>query len=152
MKRGEQGYVDGVPELATFAAFIFLAALLVYVILQVPIAARPEEGPDLDLCEEERLESDPASFRARLVLVRPGLRTVTIDGMTADRGDLFAFEVGRPEGWAREDADALLKSWAATDAIVEVRLRDEVKGSRAWMSCGDAAMDFPLAGRLGVQS
>ena len=142
------------PELATFVAFVFLAALLVYVILQVPLAARASDdgAPDLDLCEEERLESDPASFRARLVLVRPGLRTVTIDGMTADRGELFAFEVGRPEGWAREDADALLKAWAVNDAIVEVRLRDEAKGSRAWMSCGDAAMDFPLAGSLGVQS
>lgn len=139
------------PELATFAAFVFLAALLVYVILQVPLAAR-DESLDVDLVEQERLAADPAAFRARLVLVRPGLRTVTIDGMNADRGDLFAFEVGRPEGWAREDADALLRAWAATDAIVEVRLRDEAKGSRAWMSCGDAAMDFPLAGRLGAPS
>lgn len=139
------------PELATFAAFVFLAALLVYVILQVPLAAR-DDSADVDLVEEERLEADPAAFRARLVLVRPGLRTVTIDGMTADRGELFALEVGRPEGWAREDADSQLRTWADSDAIVEVRVRDEVHGSRAWMSCGAAAMDLPLAGRLGAPS
>jgi hypothetical protein len=151
VNRAEGGYVEAVPELATLAAFLFLAALLVYVILQVPLAAR-DDGPDIDLAEEERIEADPAAFRARLVLVRPGLRTVTIDGMTADRGELFAFEVGRPEGWAREDADRQLRTWADSDAVVEVRVRDDVRGSRAWISCGQAAMDLPLAGRLGAPS
>lgn len=152
MNWADDGYVDVVPELATFAAFLFIAALLVYVILEVPLAAR-DRSPATDLVEEgRRVAGDPAVFRARLVLVRPGLRTVTLDGITVERGELFAFEVGRPEGWDHKDADLQLQTWADSDAIVEVRVRDDVGGSRAWVSCGDAAMDLPLAGRLGVPS
>lgn len=145
------------PELAALAAFLFLAALLVYVILQVPLAGRDDEVIDLRDQHREHSATTPhgasgTAFTARLVLVRPGLRTVTIDGMTADAGELFAIEVGRPEGWPREDADAQLKAWAEDDTVVEVRLRDDQRGSRAWMSSGDMAMDLPVAGRLGVPS
>lgn len=140
------------PELATLAAFLLLAALLVYVILQVPVTGRSDEE-NVDLREPARTAAERSgntTFRARLVLVRPGLRTVTIDGMTSATGDLFAIEVGRPEGWAREDADAQLKAWARDDTVVEVQLRDDVRGHRVWVSSGDTAMDLPVAGRLGA--
>jgi len=149
------GYGRRVPELAALVAFLFLATLLVYVILQVPVTGRSSRRV-IDLRDRPATEdAEPAplgAFTARLVLVRPGLRTITIDGITTDCGDLFALEVGRPEGWAREDADGQLNAWAHADAIVEVRLREDARGARAWLSSGDTAMDLPVAGLLGVQS
>ena len=147
------GYVGAVPELATFLAFAFLAALLVYVIVQVPLTCEPV----VDLDERESLgrgggprTSTPSSIAARIVFVDCGRRTTTIDGVELTSGQPFAIEVGRPEGWSAEDTGRQLWDWAATDTVIELRLHNDLRGRRAWMGTDDVAIDFPLAGVLGV--
>jgi hypothetical protein len=141
-----------VPSLAALIAFAFLAALLVYVILQVPLTA--DDEPVIDL-RDRRHPHDAArhpAHAARLVFVDGGSRTVTVDGVLVDDGSPFALEVRRPEGWSTDDADLQLAAWAAGDTVVELRVRDDLRGQRVWISDGEAALDLPVAGMLGVQS
>lgn len=132
------------PELAGLAAFLLLGATLVYAILRVELG---DEIIDL----RDRPAPRRRSFDARLLFVDSGARTVTVDGIAIGSGSPFAIEVGRPEGWTRDDADARLGSWATTGDVVEIRLHTGITGHRVWISDGEAAIDLPVAGMLGVQ-
>lgn len=129
------------PDLVALAAFLSLAVLSVLGILRVP-PPRPRAARTIDLRDAP---AGTGALRVRLVLVRPGLPGVTIDGLAADGSGLVTLEVERPEGWEWDQADALLQAWAAADAVVEVRRHERAAGgARVWMSAGDAALDLPL--------
>ena len=156
------------PELATFVAFLFLAALLVYVILQTPLVGDTasssatmvdirEPGPTRPRHPAFR---DRIAFPARLVYVERASEARAVvtgvvavaDGIVDSTGELVTMEVGRPEGWSAEVVIDTLKRWADGDARLAVTLYDNANGRRAWLSSGQAALDLPLKHVVGAQS
>ena len=140
-----------VAELATFVSFVFLAALLIYVILQVPLAAREAV---IDLRERAEPARPPGrariAMRARLVLVDVRPEGMTVDGVATATGEPFTFEVGRPEGWDTTGADMLLEQWADSGDVVDVMLQDGPGSRHVWFASREAAIDLPVGGVVGA--